>query len=155
MASRKHQRGFTIIEILISVSILLLLIGIIVPSFSSFRRMVVVRTAVENTSALLERARIETTASYGASQYGVHFESDRVVYFKGGTYSASDPDNETYELDQTLSISTIDLNGGGDDVVFSRLTGATDAYGTLTFMTTDNASTTINIYQSGTIDINE
>lgn len=151
-----NQKGFSILEILISLLILSLLATITVQAFVNFRTNIAIQTEIEDIMSLLERARIQTTSSYEDSQYGVHVESSRLVFFKGATFAEPQTGNEEFILDQSVSINEINLNGGGNDIVFQRLTGNTSAYGTLVIEAITNTSTTrtINIYQNGTIDLN-
>lgn len=127
------SRGFTMIEALVVLGILTLLAGVVLGVFPAYRRSVNLNTAVETGAVFLAKARSRTLGSEGATRHGVHFESDRMVLFRGAAYNALDPANETTMLPSGIEISVIALNGGGVDVVFDRLTGGTNGFGTVTF----------------------
>ena len=55
-----------------------------------------------------------------------------VVLFKGAGYSSGAQDNISLTLNEEVKISAIALTGGGSDVVFKKLTGATTQNGTVT-----------------------
>ncbi|MCX6731801.1 MAG: prepilin-type N-terminal cleavage/methylation domain-containing protein [Candidatus Parcubacteria bacterium] len=126
------MKGFTILEIIISLAIILILVIAIVFSFSSFRNNRELTNAAQETINLLNLARSKTLSSEGSSQYGIHFESSRIVLFRGTSFSESSPDNIVSALSSLLEISAINLNGGGNNLVFQRLTGKTDNYGIIT-----------------------
>lgn len=125
-------RGFTAIEILISIAIIIILTSIMGYSFSTFRNNQQLRGEIETIRTLLDEAQTRTLSSKDDSSYGVHIENDKVVLFRGITYSALDPENEITTLHPDIEIVNISLNGGGPNVVFERLTGDVDAYGSLT-----------------------
>ncbi len=148
------QKGFSLIEMIIVVSIFVLLVGGSVVAFSRFGEKQIVKSTVSEILSELDEARSLTLASYDNTVYGVHIESDQIIFFKGSIYSPSDPDNNIIELSEKVSISNISLFGGGDDVIFQRLTGKTDQYGTLTIsLVSDPTETeTITIQESGIIE---
>lgn len=101
----------------------------------------------------LRRAQSSSMNGRGGEPWGVHFSSDSFTLFRGDSYNASDPDNETVNLPTRISVSSISLNGGGNDVIFTRVFGDTTNYGFVVF---DDGETdkynTITINQAGLID---
>jgi len=148
------MKGFTIFEIIISLSIFLILAVIVVSSFSSFRNNQELTNAVQKTINLLNLARSKTLSSEGSSQYGVHFESSRIVLFKGASFSESSPDNNVAVFSSLIEISAINFNGEGNNLVFQRLTGKTDNYGTITLRIKSDISKTkiIDIKNTGIVN---
>ena len=147
--------GFTILEILITISVLLIIISIVISPFSSFRNRSILNAEVENVITLLSEARSKTLASLDDSEYGVHFEANRMVFFKGNSFTEPDPDNKEIIFDQTVYISSISLTGVGADVIFNRLIGKTDEDGTITIALTSDPTTNnvIHIYSTGSMEI--
>ena len=148
------QKGFSIIEILIVIAIFAVIIAIVVSTFSRFNNNQSLSGAVGEIMSTLNEARANTLASYDNTAYGVHFQIDKIVLFKGGAYSSSDPNNEDVILSSKISISDISLAGSGSDVVFKRLTGKTDQSGTVTLslISDTSKSETIIIQISGIIE---
>lgn len=126
------MKGFTILETVISLAIFLILAVIIIFSFSPFRNNQELTNSVQETINLLNLARSKTLSSENSFQYGVHFESSQIILFRGESFSESSPDNIVVALSSLTEISAINLNGGGNNLVFQRLTGKTNNYGTIT-----------------------
>lgn len=147
------KNGFTLVEILIGIAILMLLAVIGWNTLSRFRQTADLNRAAEAGISLLNDARSRTLSSVDASQYGVHFQTDRIVLFKGGSYSAGSPDNVEFLLPRTVEVSSISLIGGGSDAIFTRLTGMTSQSGTITFRLIANTAQTrmITILPGGVI----
>lgn len=149
-----QKKGFTLVEILIVLSILGVIAGIVISGFYEYQK----RNAIEFTAArvigLLEHARNLTLASKSNDRYGVHFSSTEAVFFEGTTYSASGTENRSVTFGQGITMTGINLNGGGSDVVFDRLTGGTSHYGTTTLSITASTTQTIDIviHKTGLIE---
>ncbi len=147
-----RYRAFTIVELLIAIAVISVLFIIIVSAFSSFNRNASVVSSTQIVLSGLGEARTKTLASQGESVYGVHFGVDSVTLFKGSVYNVSDPENEEKKLPAQTTIGNIALQGGGSDVVFIRLTGATDQYGTVSVSEPSASVTkTITIEQTGVV----
>jgi prepilin-type N-terminal cleavage/methylation domain-containing protein len=149
----KKTKGFSAVEILIVVAIMGLVAGSIFYSFSSFSKEQSLTSAVETFKTALNEARSKTLSSLGDSQYGVHIENTKAVLFKGTTYSASDANNVAFVMPTAVEIVSISLNGGGANMVFQKITGKTNQYGSAIIRLRSNIakSKTITINQSGTI----
>src|SRR3990167_9483205 len=127
---KKNKKGFTVIELLIVVTIMALLIAVVLPGFSSFRKSQILSNSSEEILSSLSRARSETLASVSSSEYGVHFDSDQVVIFKGTIYTTPNSSNEIIKIVSPATISN-NLSGGGNDVYFSKLYGVPNKTGTI------------------------
>src|SRR5258708_2686684 len=135
-----HRKGLTAIELLLAVIILSIIFMVILGPFARFRDAQAVNSAVEQVNSLLNQARSATLSGKESSQYGVHLEAGRAVYFKGATFAEPSSYNKEITLDSIVNISSINLAGGGSDVVFDQLTGETPEYGS--FVIRSKASTT-------------
>jgi len=149
------KKGFTLIEIVVSISVLIILATITTSAFSSFREKQALNSDIEQISVLLNDARFKTIASEDSSQYGVYFETNRAVFFKGAVFNEEDPDNKEILFSKLTQISLISLNGGGPDVVFKKLSGETDQHGFVTVSLRGDPShfKNINIGASGFVGI--
>lgn len=144
------SRGLTLLELLIVIGILALLVATIVPSFLSFRRNSILNTETQEVITIINKARLSAMSSKGDMKYGVHLESGKIVLFPGTTYTGGASGNEEHILDVALTFSTITVNGGGANVVFEKITGATSQNATTTLLVTGStASTTIVIHPTG------
>ena len=143
-------------ELLIVLAIIGIIVAITLPSFSSIKENQVLNNAVENVVSALNKARTQTLSSLESSEYGVHFESDQIVIFKGKVYSAVDPDNESVEITSPATISNVTLGGVSGpegELYFARLSGVPDKSGTVT-VSVAGSSKIITISSTGTVSKN-
>ena len=141
----KSGAGFTLIEIIIVIAILVVLSVVILNVFRTFDESKALSQEASNVISVLEKARQLTLFSKDFSQYGVHFDTDEITLFRGITYSSSDPNNSSTKLHSKVSIASVTLSGGGSDVIFKRLSGETDQDGTIVLQNKFDATDTINI----------
>lgn len=151
-----NQAGFTLIEILVSVVILLIMALLAIASFTTLRQQVEIDSSSQNILSVLRLARSKTLASESEDSYGVHFQADKYVLFKGTSYDSNDATNKDYTLTDS-ELYSISLTGGGSDVIFNRIRGTTDEYGSVSIrLITDTTKTrTININNYGQVSIND
>ena len=126
------MKGITLIELLVSISIIAVIATIFISAFSTFRENSQLSEAQSAIIGLLKDARSRTLSSQNKSNYGIHFETAKAVLFKGNAYNPADTSNEPYFLPTSVQISAINLTGGAVDTVFTRLLGTTTASGTVT-----------------------
>lgn len=152
---RTLQKGFTLIEVLIVISIMAIISMILVSSFSLFNKSQALDKDADLIVESLEEARSKTLASHNASQYGVYFASTTITIFTGTTYSSSSSTNRDFPLTLTDRVLSISLFGGGNNVVFNRLTGETGQYGTVVISSpTTSRTRTVTIHKTGVIETN-
>lgn len=146
-------RGFTLIEILVSTAIIVLVGSITVSVFSSFNRERSLMKDVAEVAALIEEARALTLSSKDRSSFGVRFEADRAIRFQGTAYVEGAASNVTVLLGPSTTISSISLSGGGNDVVFEKLTGDATRTGSVTIALLKDPSRTkvIQIFGTGIV----
>ena len=151
----KREKGFTLLEVLIVVGILALLVTLSAKPLLSFYRNIRFQGAVENVLTMLDEARKSTLSSYNSSQYGVHFETNRTVLFRGDTFTEPNPENDEYIFSDIIEISSSTFSGGGDDVVFERITGETANGGVLeiVLLTASSTRKIITIHTSGLVEV--
>lgn len=128
------NKGISLIEILIVVSIIATISAIVVINLSKFRNQQVLQNTTEDVVSLLNEARNSTISSKNSNTYGVHFQSDKTTLFSGASFT-SDPSNKQINLDSSVIIPVtggINLNSGGNDVIFTRISGDTTNNGTIT-----------------------
>lgn len=143
--------GFTAVEILIGLAVVLVIFSIALGPLKSFRDNQILASDTENVLSLLKEARSQTVFSKNSSQYGVRFEPGRAVLFPGTIFSEPNANNKELPLHNGLTISNWSLNGGGQEVVFERLTGKTSQFGSVTISLKNNPAKVkiINIGETG------
>lgn len=144
------------IEILIAFAVLMVLIAIVIPQFSSIRSRQVLKNASQDALSALSKARAKTLASQDSTTYGVRFESNQIVIFAGTAYSAGASTNEVISVISPASITNVTLagvSGSSGELYFNRLYGAPSKTGTIT-ITSSSVTKTITISATGTASIN-
>lgn len=154
--SSKYNSGFTLIELLVSIAILLIITSVVIFSLRTFGQQVEIESISQNMMSTLRLARSRTLASEAETTYGVHFETTKYVLFAGTSYVDGAAGNKEFTLIDS-EIYNISLNGGGSDVIFTRIRGTTSQYGSISArLVTDNSQTrTINISSSGQMSLQE
>lgn len=147
------KQGITAIELLVVLSVLGIIFSIVLPQFSKIRENQVLKSGVADILSFVDKARFQTLSSLNSSEYGVHFQSDKVVLFKGKVFSDVAVDNETINIVLPATISTITLTGGGVDLYFNRLNGMPSVTG-LIIVSSSNFIKTITISATGFASVN-
>lgn len=149
-----RRRGVTFIEIILAIAITAVLAAIVVAAFSAFQDRTILDGAALNVLSFIEETRVLALTGKMGVVYGIHLDSSAVVRFVGSAYQAGSSGNMVLTLPAALAITAIAI-GGGNDVVFARLTGAPSISGT--FRVSSVASSTlyktIVIENSGAVSI--
>jgi prepilin-type N-terminal cleavage/methylation domain-containing protein len=154
-----NQKGMTLIEILAVIAIISIIASLAVLNLSKFRNARTLQNTTEDVVSFLNLARNNTIASLNSSNYGVHFEEDQMFLFEGLSYNSLAENNQRIIFEPSVRIKSggINLNGGGNDVVFKKISGDTLNYGTIVLeLRSDvNQFRTITINKLGIISRNQ
>lgn len=145
-----NVQGFTLIELVVGVSIMALIIGFSVVGFQNYARFQQYNQAVSDVAFILDQTRLNARSSVGDAAHGVHFTTNSITQFTGDTYVMGDPDN----IVTNYSLVTLDhtFTGNVDDIVFEKLSGLPSATGTVVVAGIDfSASTTISVSNTGVV----
>ena len=147
-----YKKGITIIELLVVLAVLGIIISVVMPQFSKIRENQVLKSGVQDILSSLDKARSQTLASLNSSEYGVHFQADEIVIFKGIDFSTRDTTK-----DEIINIVTPAVISSGTlavpaNVYFNRLSGSPSTSGTVTISTT-NYSKIITIWATGVVSV--
>ncbi len=153
------NKAFTLIEMMIVVAIIIIISAVVITNLSSLRKQQSLKNTTEDIVTLLNEARLKTISSQNSTNYSVHFETNKAVLFTGRIYNQSDITNEQMLFDSYVEIhspSGINLNGGGSNVAFERISGETSQNGTIVVSLISDASKQkmITISQTGLIKNN-
>ena len=147
------KKGFTLIEMVLVLALMGILLGMSMMYYQSSQ----VRADVDAQSAsivhYLRLAQSSAASGLNDKSHGVHFETDSYTTFEGDSYNQADPKNFKMNLPETMTINAISLNGGGANVIFSKINGDTTNYGTISLNSVQvNKTKTITITSVGTIN---
>lgn len=152
---KENKKGIGFLEVIIVIAILGIITAIAVPQFAGIKKTQSLKNAGEDIISTLYKAKTQTLASLDSSEYGVYFEANQIILFKGKVYVPNDPNNKGVAITSPVTISDISL-GGGAELYFNKLTGAPNHTGTITISLADDASTNkvITISATGTASLN-
>lgn len=134
---RTFQTGFTLLEVLIVVALMIILAATALPLYGNLQWTAQLNEIEARAVGELRLARELSSARSGDSQYGVYFEvnpasADRMIFFRGASYALRNPDyDRTTSLSDILTLQS-GLSGGGDEVVFTKNFGIPSVTGTIT-----------------------
>lgn len=150
-----YKKGISMIEVIIMIVIIGIIVAVAIPQFSGMKRAQVLKSASQDIFSTLNKARSQSISSLDSSSYGVHFQSDKVVLFKGILYSAGSSDNQDFSIINPATVSLISLSGGAVDVYFDRLTGLPNVSGNINVSVPgNNLEKIITISNTGAIGLN-
>ena len=151
-----YKKGITIIELLVVLAVLGIIFSIVIPQFSKMRENQVLKNGVQDILSSFDKARSQTLASLNSSEYGVHFEADKIIIFKGIDFFTRDTaKDETINIITPATISNVELGDGSPisgNMYFNRLFGKPSTTGTITISTT-NYSKKITIWATGVVSV--
>ena len=147
------MHGFSLIEVLIASSLIIIITLVTVSAFLSFRRTADLNSVIDGALGTLRDAERQTIESKNADQWSVHVESGRIVLFKGATFSEGASENIVFSLPPGISITNISLTGGGSDIIFNRIVGDTVTGGSFVVQRNDTPGNnkTISVSSTGLI----
>lgn len=145
------MKGFTLIEALIVMAILVILVGISSTSLVSFGRNTNLDNGKTVVNQALQLTRSNSMANLSDSQWGVHLDTDKIVIFNGSAYNPNDLQNQVKLLPNNATLSW-NINGGGQEILFDKNKSTTANFGSLTLSTSTNQNITINLNSEGMID---
>lgn len=120
----KMNKGFTFVELLVSMGILVVLFALTTVNLSPLPSNTLQAT---NLDTLLTDIRSQQTqAMSNDSGYGVHFEAASYTLFKGNTYTQGLFSNTVINLDSGIVFSNVTFPGSV--IVFSPGSGDTAGY---------------------------
>lgn len=149
--------GFTLVEVIAVIAIISILSAMTFTNLASFATNTGPDAAARTVLGAFEEAHARTLAAYGDTQYGVHLATTTVTIFPGATYSASNPANDVRGLPARTEASTIALTASTTDVLFTRLTGAASATGTVivSSIVDPSRTRTLTVYSTGLVEVEE
>lgn len=142
-----EQPGFTLLEVLLSVGIIILLAGLSAPVYMSFSNRNDLDIATQSLAETLRRAETYARGVKADDQWGVAVHSGGITLYKGASYAARDT-----SYDEDTSVSSALTFGGLSEVVFAKLDAAPSATGDITITQPNtNDSKTVSINAKGMV----
>jgi len=142
---KKLSSGFSLVEVLVVISIISVILGIAVFSFRSFQVKSDIDISQANIVHQLRRAITLARASEGDSDWGVYIQSESATIFKGNSYTGRDSSfDEVQELKKKV------VPQQNYEIIFTKFSSEPQYVGNIVLNSQDNTKT-ININIKGVI----
>ena len=146
MSHRVNSKGFTFIELLLTVALLSLIAGMGVPVYQSLQNRNNLSLAVQSYTDALRRSQVLARANEGDSVWGVHIATSTITVFQGASFASRDASfDELTEFPSNIVVTGVSEN------VFSKTFGEPSTTGTTTLTDSTGTVRTIGINEKGTI----
>lgn len=126
----KKLSGFSLIELLIVMAILTFVSVILLPPTITQLRATNIDGEVSDITSLIYQYQQNAYFGLNNKSYGVRFGSTSYTIFIGDSFAASDS-SEVVQLEPGLVINSVNLAGGGSDLIFSKGTLKPNATGSI------------------------
>ena len=144
----KANNGFTLIEVLLSIALIALVVGLSLPVYGSFQARNNLDIAANTVVHSLRRAEIKSLAVEEDSRWGVRIEEKKVIIFKGDSFVGRNPDfDEAIDFSPGIQSS----NEGLKEITFSKLSGSPSTSGTIILKSSTEEKREIRINEKATI----
>lgn len=150
------KKGFSTLEVIISIAVAAILLAIVTNSFQIARLKKQQQGIVESIAASIEEQKTNTQTGKEGKNYGVKFNATDFVLFEGTTYTPSATQNKIIAIDPQFEI-TDTITNSDNILYFSKLLGESNQLATITISNIDSRINpqSIVIEKSGTISVIE
>lgn len=147
MGGRYHQKGFTLIEMLLSVAIIGILVAGSAPIFNSFVARNDLDVVGQQVASALRRAQTYARGMDDDSAWSVNVASTAVTLYKGTVFVSRDT-----AYDEVVSIPPTITVSGLSDVQFAKFTASPNTTGSITLTSNANDTRTLTINAKGMVE---
>ncbi len=142
------SRGFTMVEMLLSIAVIALITAISIPVYQQFQTRNNLDITTSNVVQSLRRAMIFSQADKAGDWWSVRILPDQVVIYKGITFGLRDT-----SYDESIEIPKGITPSGMNNISFRRVSGVpfTTDLKPIVLTSYSNETRTITINEKGTI----
>jgi prepilin-type N-terminal cleavage/methylation domain-containing protein len=147
MKKSKSYSGFSLIEILLVISILVIISTSVFLWFANYQRQTEIESASKMIMSSLRDARSRSTSGKDFMKWGVFFDgaNNKFILFRDeGGYAGATVKEETY-LSKYVEFDSASLSGGCNEIIFEKINGATAQNCAIKIADKSNASNFIDI----------
>lgn len=142
----RYEKGFTLLEILLSVALMAVFAAVSMTVYQAFQERNELDIAAVTTTQTLRRAQMLSQAVDGDTNWGVKIQSGSITLFKGTSFASRDS-----SYDEVFDVPTNIIPSGVSEIVYAKFTGLPQSTGTITFTSSTNEVRNITINSKGTV----
>jgi type II secretory pathway pseudopilin PulG len=138
------QFGFSILQVLLVISILLVITSMALPSLYQFQLGAQIDTVAAEVGQNLRRAQTRAMIGYDNSNWGLYFDDHTYTIFSGDSYVLrNESRDEEYYIADAIQI----VNDFDNEILFTKISGIPNNSGqiSLTNIAAEESLITINI----------
>ncbi len=149
---KKSGAGFTLVEILVAISILSGLFLVSFFSYGSLRNTTSLEKNISQIQSFFQEAKSQAVSGKDDASYGIKIFSNKLVEFKN-TYASTTASNVTLSFTD-ITLSAISITGGGSEILFAKNSGIPSTSGSFLISLNGNSAknATITIRTTGGIE---
>jgi len=143
-----RERGFTLLEMLLSITIIGILVGLSTPVYRSFLVRNDVDITLQSVANTIRRAQTYARGVSGDSVWSIEVQSSTITLFKGTVFASRDTNyDEVIDMPGNVTAS------GLSEVQFTKFTGKPNTSGNIVLTTTTTGETkTLTVNTEGMVD---
>jgi Tfp pilus assembly protein FimT len=126
-----NKIGFTLVELLLSMSLVFIIVGFSIPVTKSFLDQNEFDVAFRFITGAVRKAHIYSMSGKNDSIWGYRIQSNTVIVFSGATYAT-----RTTSLDEVSTFSDKISASGASEIVFAKVTGLPNTTGNVNISNT-------------------
>ncbi len=146
MTAVSRQAGFSFLEMMLSLVIIGMLVGLSAPVYNSFLARNDSSITAQQLAEVLRRAQVYARGMNGDSAWSVEIQSTVVTLFKGTNFSGR---NTNY--DEAITLPGRVTASGLAEVQFAKSTGTPSTTGNVTLTTNAGETKTVTINAEGMV----
>lgn len=140
------MRGFTLVEMVLSVAIMAILIGLSTPVYFSYQTNNEFGLAVETGVRSLRRAQLLATNMDQDKNWGTYFATSSITVYVGNSFGSRDTNyDEPYNLPTSVTSTVVDVN-------FSKFTGEPTTSTVINLRSNNQDQKVITVNAKGLVD---
>ena len=147
LSENNNKNGFTLIELILVISLIALLSGLSLSVFSRTQTKNDLNVAISSFASISRNAQIKARLSIQDDGWGVKIEQSKITLFKGNNFMSRDQSQ-----DQITKISPNISISGINELSFAKITGLPSTSGTLVISELYGQDFNINIANNGVIN---
>ncbi len=139
------KKAFTLLEVLLTVSILVLSAGVMSPIYFSAKNKEDLSSSVDMVVASLRRAQTLSIGGQHDTSWGVKILNGNIIIFSGNDFLSRNS-----ALDEKILTNKNIIISGSNEFVFDKITGSTSDFGNVILSLKSN-SNTISVNKRGIV----